>query len=86
MKIRIDKMLQEYLDEALEATRPRRNGVRWDRKAVLAELVAEAEAAGDAMRYLDAKGRMAWKATPRLHGYLKDLEIDARADDEQEAV
>ena len=86
MKFRIDKALQQYLDEAFEAARLRRSGVGWDRKAVLARILAEAEAAGDAMRYVDAKGRIAWKATPRLRGYLKDLEADAKADAEAEDI
>jgi hypothetical protein len=86
MEFRIDKTLQEYLDDALEATRPRRNGVRRDRNAVLAELLAEAEVAGDAMRYLDPKGRIAWKATPKLREYLEDLRADAVADAEAEEI
>ncbi len=84
MKSHIDKMLQNHLDEAFEGARLRRNGVRRDRKAVLAKILAEAEAAGDAMRYLDAKGRIAWKATPKLPGHLEDLRADAEADAEAE--
>ena len=49
-------------------------------------ILTKAEAAGDAMRYVNAKGRIAWKATPRLRGYLEDLQADARADDEHEAI
>jgi hypothetical protein len=86
MKFHIDKILQRYVDETVEAARLRRNGVKRDRTAVLAEILTKAEAAGDAMRYVDAKGRIAWKATPRLRGILEDLEADARADDEHEAV
>jgi hypothetical protein len=29
------------------------------------------------MRFLDANGRIAWKATPRLRDHLRDLELDA---------
>jgi len=86
MKFRIDKALQQYLDEALDAARLKRNGVKRAQKAVFAEILTKAEAAGDAMRYLDAEGRIAWKATPRLREVLADLEADARADDEHEAV
>ena len=37
---------------------------------------------GHAMRFLDAEGRIAWKATPSLCQYLKDLELDADDDDD----
>jgi hypothetical protein len=29
---------------------------------------------------MDGKGRIAWKATPSLFRYLKDLELDAQED------
>jgi hypothetical protein len=32
------------------------------------------------MRYANSRGRIAWKATPILCQYLKDLELDAKAD------
>jgi hypothetical protein len=38
------------------------------------------EASGDAMRFVDAKGRIAWKATPNPCQHLKDLELDAHED------
>lgn len=86
MKLRIDKTLQEYLDEAFEVARLRLNGVRRDQKAFLAELLAKAESSGNAMRHLDAKGRITWKTTPRLREYLADLEADAVADAEAEDI
>lgn len=51
---------------------------------VLAELLGDLEASGDAMRFVDAKGRIAWKATPRLCDYLQDLELEAEEDLEDE--
>jgi hypothetical protein len=86
MKIHIDKSLQAYLGEAFHRARPRRNCAVRDRNAVLAKILAEAEAAGDAVRYLDKKGRIAWKTTPQLREYLNDLKADAEADAEQEAM
>jgi hypothetical protein len=80
MKNHIHKSLHTYLDEALSHARPRRNGALRDRNGVLASILAEAEAAGDAMRYLDKNGRIAWKATPQFRAYLRDLQADAEAD------
>lgn len=43
-------------------------------------MLAELERAGNAMRFVDAWGRIAWKATPRLRDHLMGLERDARED------
>ena len=53
---------------------------------VFAEALADLESQGDAMRYLNSKGRIAWKATPDLRDYLNDLKLDAEADLEDEEV
>lgn len=86
MKIHIHKSLQAYLDEAFYEARLRRNGAVRNRNAVLGEILAEAEATGEAMRYLDKNGRIAWKATPQLREHLADLRADAEADAEAEGV
>ena len=75
----MDKILTEYVDQAFETARLGRNGVQTDRDLVCAKL-AELEASGDAMRFVNGKGQIAWKATPRLCQYLMDLQIDAEAD------
>ena len=78
--IPMDKILTEYADQAYKTARLRRNGVHTARNGVFAEMLAELEAAGDVMRYVNSHGRVAWKATPRLRDYLRDLELDAEAD------
>ena len=80
MSIPMDKILAEYADQAYEITCLRRNGVQTARELVSARMLAELEAAGDAMRYLNSNGEIAWKATPRLRNYLMDLRLDAEAD------
>ena len=76
----MDTILMEYADQAYDATRLGRNGVHTARDLVFAEMLAELEASGDAMRFVDANGRIAWKATPSLRQYLTDLELDAQED------
>jgi hypothetical protein len=49
---------------------------------LLAQILCEFEEAGYAMRYLNSKGQVAWKATPRLLTRLADAEQEARADAE----
>jgi hypothetical protein len=84
MKIRMDRILSEYADQAFEkAARLRRKAGHAARELISAEMLAELEAAGDAMRYVNSRGRIGWKATPRLRDYLMDLRLDAEADLEQ---
>jgi hypothetical protein len=80
MEILMDEILQEVADRAYETARLRRNGVHTVRDLVSAEMLAELEAAGEAMRYVNSHGQIAWKATPNLCQYLMDLQIDAEAD------
>jgi hypothetical protein len=48
------------------------------RTDLIAQILRQFEAAGDAMRYLNADGRVAWKATPRMLTRLADAEQEAR--------
>jgi hypothetical protein len=76
----MDKILTEYADQAYETTRLRRNCVHTAHDVVFSEILAELEAIGDAMRYVNPHSQIAWKATPNLCQYLKDLEHDAQDD------
>ncbi len=80
MRILMDEILQEVADRAYEAAHLGRNGVHPTRDLVSAEMLAELEAAGDAMRYANSRGRIAWKATPNLRQYLQDLQLDSEDD------
>ena len=76
----MDQILTEYADQAVETARLRRNGVQTARELAFAKMLAELEAIGHAMRYLNSDGQIAWKATPQLRSYLTDLQLDAKAD------
>ena len=54
MPILMDQILTEYADQAYEAARLRRNGAHTARDWVSTEMLAELEAAGDAMRYVNS--------------------------------
>ena len=60
----MDEILREYADQAYDTARLGRNGVHPSRGRVSAEVLAELEAAGDAMRYVNSRGKIAWKAGP----------------------
>jgi hypothetical protein len=76
----MDQILADYADQAVETARLRRSGVQTTRDLVSAEMLAELEATGHAMRFVNGRGQIAWKATPRLRDYLMDLLLDAEAD------
>jgi hypothetical protein len=78
MKILMDKILREIVEQAYEEAHLGRIGGFPDRDVVFAEALADLESQGDAMRYMDSKGRIVWKATPDLRDYLNDLKLDAR--------
>jgi len=46
----------------------------------LAQILMEFEEAGDAMRYLNRDGQIAWRATPRMLRNLADAERAAEDD------
>ena len=76
----MDTILMEYADRALEASRLGRTSVHTTRYLAFSEMLAQLEASGDAMRFVDTNGRIAWKATPNLREYLRDLELEAQED------
>jgi hypothetical protein len=80
MTIRIDKILLEIVEQAYEEAHLGRIGGFPDRDLVFSDILADLESDGDAVRYLNSKGRIAWKATPALRDYLNDLKLDAEAD------
>jgi hypothetical protein len=86
MKILMDEILQEIVDQAYGAARLGRNGDFADPDLVSAEVLTELEVAGDAMRYVDFENRIAWRATPSLADYLTDLQRDAEAEFDAEDV
>lgn len=79
-----DEVLQECVEQAYEEARLGRTDDLTNRDDVLAEIIAKLEIAGLAMRYLNAKGRIAWRATKLLHDHLEDLRLDAELDFDHE--
>jgi hypothetical protein len=80
LRIANDKVLQEYVEQAYDKARLGRTDDLLERNRVLAEILSELEIAGEAMRFVDTDGRIAWKASPSLRQHLNDLELDAQGD------
>ena len=86
MQIRMDTIIRELVEEAWELARLGRDRDSGDRNRVFSETLAELESEGDAMRCLDSKGRICWRATPAFKSYLLDLQRDAEADLDDEDI
>ncbi len=80
----MDQILRECVEQAYEERRLGRTGNFPGRARVFAEILAELESNGVSMRYLDAMGRIAWKATPKLRDHLENLRLDAETEFAQE--
>jgi transposase-like protein len=75
MNCRMSNTLKFWVDAECER---RKNQTEGKSKRVLtAKLLHEWEEAGEAMRYLDRQGQIAWKATASMVSRLADAERDA---------
>jgi hypothetical protein len=78
MKLHMDKTLRFWVACSYEDKR-HENASR-TRAELIAEILREYERHGDAMRYLNTKGQIAWKASPAMLRKLADLQRDAEDD------
>jgi hypothetical protein len=78
MKFRMTKVLRFWVDVEYDDIRDLAPDP--PRTELIAKILREFEEAGDAMRYLDVDGRIAWKATPRILSRLADAEREAMDD------
>ena len=78
MKRHMDKTLRFWVDCSYE-NKKRENANR-TRAELIAEILREYERSGDAMRYLTAKGKIAWKASPLMLQKLADAEREVEDD------
>ena len=79
MKPRMTKKLKFWIDHAVASHR----SASPKRVRLIMDLLAEFEAAGEAMRYRNTNGTVAWKPTPQLLERLADDEREAMAELEE---
>jgi hypothetical protein len=75
MQFRMSRILRFWVDveyEDIENQGPSRTKLE-----LIAQILRTYEEVGDAMRYLTADGRVAWKATTRMLTRLADAEREA---------
>jgi hypothetical protein len=78
MKFRMSRILRFWVECDVPDYRARNPGL--GKSELILQILREFEEAGDAMRFLNADGRVAWKATPRMLTRLADAEREARDD------
>jgi hypothetical protein len=78
MKFRMDKTLRFWVDVAYEDIKSDHD--KLTKRQLVAQILRIYEQRGDAMRCLDSRGKLAWKASPRFLSMLADAERDARDD------
>jgi hypothetical protein len=75
MSIRMTKVLRFWVDVEYERIKNHASGR--PKTELIAQILRKFEKAGDAMRFLNADGRVAWKATPGMLSRLADAEQEA---------
>jgi hypothetical protein len=78
MKFQMDKTLLFWVDVAYEHIKSANSQL--SKRQLVAQILRIYEQRGDAMRYLNANGKIAWKVSPRFLMMLADAERDARDD------
>jgi hypothetical protein len=76
MKLRMDKTLRFWVDAAYDEIKL--DHIDLTKRQLVAQILRQYQERGDAMRYLDANGKIVWKASPRFLAMLADAERDAQ--------
>jgi hypothetical protein len=78
MKLRIANPLRFWADVAYEDIKS--DHVNFTKRQLLVHILRQYERRGHAMRYVNADGKIAWKASPLFLEKLADAERDAQDD------
>jgi hypothetical protein len=76
MKLRMDETLRFWVDVAYDDIKSDHPDLT--KRQLFAHILREYEGRGDAMRYLNPKGKIAWKASPSFLNRIADAERDAQ--------
>jgi len=72
----MDKTLRFWVDVAYESIKS--DHINLTKRQLIAQILHQYQDRGDAMRYLDVEGKIAWKASPRFLTKLADAKRDAQ--------
>ena len=74
MKFRMDTILRFWVECSYDDRR--RENTKGTKTQLIVEILRDYERAGDAMRCLDDRGKIAWKASPSMLSRLADAECE----------
>jgi hypothetical protein len=77
----MDKVLRFWVD--VEYERRKWNHLNMTKRQLLGQILQEFERRGDAMRYLNANGKIGWKSSPSMLQALEDAEREVEQDLEE---
>ena len=75
MRFRMTRSLRFWVDVEYSRIKNHRPGCT--RTELVAQILQKFEEVGEAMRYVDSKGEIAWKVTPGMLSRLADAEQEA---------
>jgi hypothetical protein len=78
MKFRMDRTLRFWVDAAYEHIKS--GNAKLTKRQLVNQILREYEKRGQALRCLNKRGRIIWKASPRFLTMLADAERDAHDD------
>ena len=78
MNFRMDRTLRFWVDVAYENIKSDRP--KLTKRQLVAQILRKYERRGDAMRYFDVEGKIAWKVSPRFLTMLADAEREVEDD------
>lgn len=76
MKLRMDKSLRFWVDVAYQDLKDEH--LNLTKRQLFVHILREYEGRGDAMRYLNPKGQIGWKASPSFLDTIAHAERDAQ--------
>jgi hypothetical protein len=76
MKLQMDKALRFWVHVAYQNLKDEH--LNLTKRQLVAYILREYEGRGDAMRYLNPKGKIAWQASPSFLDRIADAERDAQ--------
>jgi hypothetical protein len=76
MKLHMDETLRFWVDVAYDNIKS--DHINLTKHQLLAQILRQYEERGDAMRCLDNRGKIGWKASPRFLTMLADAESDSQ--------
>jgi hypothetical protein len=82
MQICMDETLKQEVDYLYYTMKS--HNIKYAKTKMIADILRRYELNGDAIQYLNAKGQIAWKATPLLLQKLADVESEDDMDEEDD--